>query len=73
MRILAITLENGARRPKFTPPGWDDFISREHGDETTVYFNYTLYENGTSVYYGVHPNDYMPDVLTTKWQKTLPR
>jgi arylsulfatase A-like enzyme len=53
-------------RPPFTPPGWDDFISREHGDETTVYFNYTLYENGTSTYYGVQPNDYMPDVLTTK-------
>lgn len=50
----------------FTPPGWDQFISRQHGDETTVYFNYNLYENGTSKYYGVHPDDYMPDVLTTR-------
>jgi arylsulfatase A-like enzyme len=50
----------------FTPPGWDQFVAREHGDETTVYFNYNLYDNGETVYYGVRPQDYMPDVLTTK-------
>ena len=53
-------------REPFIPPGWDEWAAKMHGDVTSVYFDYRLFENGQVVHYGVEPKDYMPDVLTTK-------
>jgi len=52
------------RRTPFVPPGWDHWVAKEHGNVSTVYYNYTLFEAGVSVTYGAKPEDYMPDVLT---------
>lgn len=44
------------------PPGWDEWYT----SKDSLYFNYTLNENGTIVNYGTSPNDYYTDVIGQK-------
>lgn len=50
--------------PPTVPPGWDEWLAKIHGDADTVYYDYSLSDNGVPVSYGHEPQDYMPDVLT---------
>uniref|UniRef100_A0A6B2EJ55 Putative sulfatase n=1 Tax=Phlebotomus kandelakii TaxID=1109342 RepID=A0A6B2EJ55_9DIPT len=45
------------------PPGWDDWFGL-HGN--SVYYNYTLTENGKAVKYGAEGVDYLTDMLGQK-------
>jgi arylsulfatase A-like enzyme len=46
-----------------TPPGWDSFIANVSPTQS-LYYDYTLLENGQLVDYGSDPDDYITDVLT---------
>ncbi|MEX0832313.1 MAG: sulfatase [Actinomycetota bacterium] len=50
----------------FVPAGWDRWIARAHGGLLSLYYNYTLIEDGRAVQYGGAPSDYITDVLADK-------
>ena len=48
-------------RGPFVPPGWDRWDGKEQGDETSLYRNFTLVQDGTPVFYGA--DSYSTDVF----------
>jgi arylsulfatase A-like enzyme len=51
-------------RGNYTPPGWDDWHAKSGAN--TKYYDYTLIENGTPVFYGTGEANYQTDVLRDK-------
>jgi N-acetylglucosamine-6-sulfatase len=49
---------------RFVPPGWDEWFGLT--SKRSLYFGFTLNENGTVVDYGDDPADYLTDVLAAK-------
>jgi arylsulfatase A-like enzyme len=52
--------------PPYIPPGWSDWHSHSELGSSGLYYNYNLFENGTTVSYGSQPQDYSTDVLAAK-------
>jgi arylsulfatase A-like enzyme len=51
------------------PPGWSDwYVAGSTGHPS---YNYWLSENGTPVFYGQEPQDYLNDVLTRKSEEVI--
>jgi arylsulfatase A-like enzyme len=50
-------------RGPYVPPGWDRFSGKQQGNVASVYFGYTLLQNGVARTYGTAPEDYSTDVL----------
>ncbi|MCI0633208.1 MAG: sulfatase [Actinobacteria bacterium] len=53
-------------RDPFVPQGWDRWWGKIHGPPTTLYHDYTLFEQDHTVDYGTLPADYSTDVLASK-------
>jgi arylsulfatase A-like enzyme len=51
-------------RGPYVPPGWDSWLAKEQGPQTTTYEGYTLVEDGTPIRFGTSPGDYLTTVLT---------
>jgi arylsulfatase A-like enzyme len=49
---------------RYVPPGWDEWFGVT--SKRSLYYGFTLNENGTAVDYGDAPTDYETDVLATK-------
>jgi N-acetylglucosamine-6-sulfatase len=49
---------------KYVPPGWDEWFGVI--SKRSLYYGFTLNENGTAVDYGDAPTDYETDVLAAK-------
>ncbi len=54
---------NGYPQTTYVPPGWDEWYGVAGG---VNFFNYRLNENGSLVFYGTQPEDYLTDVLSEK-------
>ncbi len=55
----------GAPQQNYIPPGWTEFYSPiDHGGYSE--FNYTLNDNGTLVFHGNTPADYLTDLIASK-------
>ncbi|HJX75028.1 MAG TPA: sulfatase-like hydrolase/transferase, partial [Gaiella sp.] len=50
-------------RPAFVPAGWDRWWGREHGPVTSLYYDYSMFEQDHVVRYGHTDADYATDVL----------
>jgi N-acetylglucosamine-6-sulfatase len=50
-------------RPAFVPAGWDRWWGREHGPVTSLYYDYSMFEQDHVVRYGHADADYATDVL----------
>lgn len=50
----------------FVPPGWDRWWGKAQGPATSLYYDYTLIEQGVAVRYGSEDGDYATDVLAGK-------
>jgi len=50
-------------RPAFVPAGWDRWWGREHGPVTSLYYDYSIFEQDRVVRYGHTDADYATDVL----------
>jgi len=50
-------------RPAFVPAGWDRWWGREHGPVTSLYYDYSMFEQDHVVRYGHTGADYATDVL----------
>lgn len=62
-------LNGYARIPRHIPPGWDDWHVFTTGDSDlllSLYYNYTLNENGVLRTFGKEPIDYSTDVLKNR-------
>ena len=56
---------NGYKYADIIPPGWDRwFVSTTDDRGGFEYYNYTMSDQGTSVFYGSDPQDYSTDVLS---------
>jgi N-acetylglucosamine-6-sulfatase len=56
---------NGYKYANIIPPGWDRwFVSTTDDRGGFEYYNYTMSDQGTSVFYGSDPQDYSTDVLS---------
>ncbi len=53
-------------RPAYVPAGWDRWWGRQHGPVTSLYYDYTLFEQDHVVPYGHADSDYATDVLAGK-------
>ncbi|HEX5901646.1 MAG TPA: sulfatase [Actinomycetota bacterium] len=53
-------------RPPFVPRGWDSWSARRQGPVTSLYYDYTLIEQGMPVSYGDDEADYSTDVLAAR-------
>lgn len=53
-------------RPPYVPQGWDRWVGRRHGPVTSLYYDYTLIEQGLPVHYGHDETDYATDVLASR-------
>jgi N-acetylglucosamine-6-sulfatase len=53
-------------RPPFVPRGWDRWSAKRQGPLTTVYYDYTLIEQGLPVRYGDDAEDYSTDVFAAE-------
>jgi arylsulfatase A-like enzyme len=49
--------------PAFVPAGWDRWWGREHGPVTSLYYDYSMFEQDHVVRYGHTDADYATDVL----------
>ena len=49
---------------RYVPPGWDEWFGVT--SKRSLYYGFTLNENGTAVDYGDAPTDYETDVLAAK-------
>lgn len=47
---------------RYVPPGWDVWLSKKQGAQTTAYRGYTLIDAGLPAYHGDGPADYSTDV-----------
>ncbi|MEX2557305.1 MAG: sulfatase [Actinomycetota bacterium] len=47
----------------FVPPGWSDWFANVG---TSKYYNYDMFDNGTTVSYGSAPEDYHTDVIARR-------
>jgi arylsulfatase A-like enzyme len=50
-------------REPFVPLGWDRWWAKEQGSAQSVYYDYTLIQDGVATSYGSEPEDYLTDVL----------
>jgi arylsulfatase A-like enzyme len=50
-------------RSPFVPQGWDEWVGKEQGTGKTVYYDYTLVQQGVEISYGRSEADYITDVL----------
>ena len=53
-------------RTAYVPAGWDRWWGRQYGPATSLYFDYTLFEQDHLVPYGHTDADYATDVLADK-------
>lgn len=53
-------------RPAYVPTGWDRWWGRQHGPVTSLYYDYSLFEQDHLVPYGDDDADYATDVLAGK-------
>jgi arylsulfatase A-like enzyme len=53
-------------RPPFIPLGWDRWSGKQQGPASSLYFDYTLIEQGVAVHYDQEERDYATDVLADK-------
>jgi N-acetylglucosamine-6-sulfatase len=51
-------------RGPYVPPGWDHWLAKEQGPQSTTYEGYTLVQDGTPIRFGSSPGDYLTSVLT---------
>ncbi len=53
-------------RPAYVPLGWERWWGKQQGPMTSLYYGYTLIEQGRAVAYGRAPTDHSTDVLASK-------
>ncbi len=53
-------------RTPFVPSGWDRWWAKAQGPATSLYYDYTLIEQGEPVRFGDAPEDYATDVLADR-------
>jgi arylsulfatase A-like enzyme len=53
-------------RAPFVPRGWDRWWGKAQGDARSVYYDYTLIQNGVATPFGSAPTDYLTDVLADR-------
>ncbi len=53
-------------RPPFVPSGWDRWSARRQGPVTSLYYDYTMIEQGMPVPYGDEAADYSTDVFAAQ-------
>jgi N-acetylglucosamine-6-sulfatase len=53
-------------RPPFVPSGWDRWSAKQQGPVTSLYYDYTLIEQGLPVRYGDDEEDYSTDVFAAE-------
>ncbi|MBI2238771.1 MAG: sulfatase [Actinobacteria bacterium] len=53
-------------RGPYVPLGWDRWAGKMQGGGSSVYYDYTLVEQGFPVPYGSGPEDYSTDVITAR-------
>jgi len=53
-------------RQPFVPAGWDRWWGKEQGPLTSLYYGYTLIQQGLPTHYGSAPEHYSTDVLASK-------
>jgi arylsulfatase A-like enzyme len=53
-------------RSSFVPAGWDEWWGKAQGPATSLYYDYTLIEQGAAVRFGDAPEDYLTDVLADR-------
>lgn len=50
-------------RGPYVPPGWDRWSGKQQGSVLSIYYGYTLIQQGNPRTYGTAPEDYSTDVL----------
>jgi N-acetylglucosamine-6-sulfatase len=53
-------------RGPYVPPGWDTWFAKTNEDDSTVYYDYGVVQDGRSLRFGHAPQDYATDVLGTQ-------
>lgn len=53
-------------RGPYVPPGWDRWWGKQQGTADSLYYDFTLIEQGQAVSYGADPADYSTDVFLAK-------
>ena len=59
--------------PNEVAPGWDQWHSALEGSRPVPYYDYTLQENGHSIFYGSDGRDYITRVLNDKAENLIHR
>lgn len=53
-------------RGPYVPPGWDRWWGKQQGTADSLYYDFTLIEQGRPVHYGSEATDYSTDVFAAK-------